>query len=126
MLAIVALLAGRFYGWVWMDPMMGVVGAIVIARWSWQLLRGAGAVLLDTVPDPTRSEAVRARLEQAGDRVADLHLWRVGPGHMALIASIVVDDPRPPTHYKERLHGLVPLSHVTIEIHHCPNHAASR
>ncbi len=121
-LAIVALLTGRFYGWVWMDPMMGVVGAVVIARWSWSLLRGAGAVLLDTVPNPALSEAVRARLEIEGDRVSDLHLWRVGPSHLALIAVIVSDDPQPPTYYKERLRGLPPFSHVTIEVHRCAEH----
>jgi len=123
-LAIAALLAGRFYGWVWMDPLMGIVSAVVISRWSWGLMRGAGAVLLDMVPDPALADAVRARLETDGDRVADLHLWRVGPGHDALIAAIVTDDPQPPATYEQRLHGLVPLSHVTIEVHRCPAHDA--
>ena len=82
-LAIAGLLAGRSYGWVWMDPLMGIVGAIVIARWSWGLLRDAGAVLLDTVPDEALSERIREKLEIDGDRIADLHLWRVGPGHAA-------------------------------------------
>ena len=124
-LAIVALLAGRFYGWVWMDPLMGIVGAIVIARWSWGLLRGAGAVLLDTVPDPELRDTVRARLEDADNRVTDLHLWRVGPGHMAVIAAIVSDDPRPPDQYKERLCGLDVISHITIEVHRCPGHGST-
>jgi cation diffusion facilitator family transporter len=115
-LAITGLLVGRFYGWVWMDPAMGIVGALVIARWSVGLLRGAGAVLLDTVPDEDLAESIRTRLESDGDRVADLHLWRVGPGHMALIVSIATADPRPPAHYRARLAGLAPLSHVTVEV----------
>ena len=118
-LAIVGLLAGRTYGWLWMDPLMGMVGAVVIARWSWGLLRGAGAVLLDTMPDQALSDRIRQSLEQGGDRVSDLHLWRVGPGHMAVIAAVVSDRPREPGHYKARLAGLPQLSHVTIEVHPC-------
>src|SRR3546814_2897003 len=66
----------RSYGWLWMDPLMGIVGSIVIARWSWGLLRGAGAVLLDTMPDSALSGRIRQSLEQGGDRISDLHLWR--------------------------------------------------
>ncbi len=117
-MAIIGLLVGRFYGWVWMDPVMGIVGAVVIARWSVGLLRGAGAVLLDTVPDEDLAQTIRTRLESDGARVADLHLWRVGPGHMALIASIDTAHPRPPAHYRARLAGLAPLSHVTVEVRH--------
>jgi cation diffusion facilitator family transporter len=122
-LAIVALLGGRFMGWVWLDPVIGVVGAIVIARWSWGLIRDAGAVLLDTVPDETLANTIREKLEVDGDRVADLHLWRVGPGHSALIAAIVADRPQSPKIYKERLASLSGLSHITIEVHPCPEHA---
>lgn len=118
-LAIVGLLAGRFYGWLWMDPLMGIVGGVVIARWSWGLLRGAGAVLLDTMPDKALSEQIRHTLEQGGDRVSDLHLWRIGPGHMAVIVSLVSDRPRAPEHYKAKLSGLPQLSHVTVEVHPC-------
>jgi cation diffusion facilitator family transporter len=118
-LAIVALLAGRFYGWVWMDPIMGVVGALVIAHWSFRLLRASGAVLVDVVVDPRMAEQVRAKLEQGSDRVTDLHLWRVGPGHAALIASVVSDHPQSPDAYKARLESLSGLSHVTIEVHTC-------
>jgi cation diffusion facilitator family transporter len=120
-LAIVALLAGRFYGWVWMDPIMGVVGALVIAHWSFRLLRASGAVLVDVVVDPRMAEQVRAKLEQGSDRVTDLHLWRVGPGHAALIASVVSDHPQSPDAYKARLESLSGLSHVTIEVHTCPH-----
>lgn len=118
-LAIVGLLAGRFYGWRWMDPLMGIVGGVVIARWSWGLLRGAGAVLLDTLPDKALAEQIRHTLEHGGDRVSDLHLWRVGPGHMAVIVSLVSDRPRAPEHYKAKLSGLPQLSHVTVEVHPC-------
>lgn len=118
-LAIIGLLAGRFYGWLWMDPLMGIVGGVVIARWSWGLLRGAGAVLLDTMPDKTLSDQIRHTLEHEGDRVSDLHLWRVGPGHMALIVSIVSDRAQSPEHYKRKLSGLPQLSHVTVEVNAC-------
>jgi len=120
-LAIVALLAGRFYGWSWLDPVIGIVGALIIARWSWGLIRSAGAVLLDTVPDAKLADVIRARLEVEGDRLSDLHLWRLGPGHAGLIASIVSDDPKPPSLYKERLAGIAGLSHVTVEVHACPD-----
>ena len=121
-LAIAALLAGRFYGWLWMDPLMGIVGGVVIARWSWGLLRGAGAVLLDAMPDPVISEKIRHILERNGDRLSDLHLWQIGPGHMALIVSIVSDSPQAPDFYKAKLQDLPWLSHITVEIH-CCDHA---
>lgn len=118
-LAIAGLLAGRYYGWVWMDPLMGIVGGVVIARWSWGLLKGAGAVLLDTVPDAATAKAIRHHLEQGGDRITDLHVWRVGPGHMAAIISLVSDRPQEPHHYKGKLAPLKHLSHVTVEVHTC-------
>ena len=117
--AIVALLAGRFYGWVFMDPLMGVVGALVIAHWSIGLMRSAGAVLVDAVPDRKLAALVRRRLEVDGDRVADMHLWRLGPGHTALIAAVVSDQPQSPDAYKARLQGVAGLSHVTVEVHRC-------
>ena len=122
--AILGLLAGRFYGWAWMDAVMGIVGGIMIARWSWGLLRDSGAVLLDTVPDPGLAESIRDRLEIGGDRIADLHLWRVGPGHAAAIVALVSDRPLPPAQYKARLGGLPGLSHVTVEVNRC-DHAAA-
>ncbi len=101
---------------------MGLIGAGVIASWSIGLLRSAGAVLLDIRADPKLAAAIRARLEVDDDLVADLHLWRVGPGHAAVIASVVSDAPQPPAIYKERLQGLAGLSHVTIEVVPCPDH----
>jgi cation diffusion facilitator family transporter len=121
-LAIVALLAGRFYGLVWMDPLMALVGVCVILSWSYGLMRASGAVLLDMVPDRRLEGLIRLRLETGGDRVSDLHLWQLGPGHVGLIAAVVSDRPKPPAVYKRRLSGLHGLSHVTIEVHACEDH----
>ena len=123
-LVIIGLLAGRQFGWVWMDPVMGLIATFVILSWSGSLVRSAGAVLLDVSPDPALSRSITARLEQAGDRVSDLHLWRVGPGHLAAVISLVSDHPNAPGFYKKRLAGLPGLSHVTIEVEPClgPHH----
>ena len=118
-LVIVGLVLGRQFGWVWMDPVMGLLASVVILNWSWTLLRSAGAILLDVCPDPGLGRLIAARLEQKGDRISDLHLWRVGPGHLAAIVSLVSDDPRSPAQYKRRLAGLRGLSHVTIEVERC-------
>jgi cation diffusion facilitator family transporter len=118
-LAIAGLLTGRMFGWIWMDPLMAVIGAVVIASWSYGLIRSTGAVLLDTVPSAQLTEKIRCRLEVAGDRVSDLHLWRVGPGKMALIAAIISDVPQQPDSYKARLADLHGLAHVTVEVHRC-------
>lgn len=118
-LVIVGLVAGRQFGWLWMDPVMGLLATVVILNWSWTLLRSAGAILLDACPDPAMERLIAARLEQKGDRISDLHLWRVGPGHLAAIVSLVSHDPRTPSQYKRRLAGLRGLSHVTIEVERC-------
>lgn len=118
-LAIAGLLAGRYFAWIWMDPAVGILGAIVIARWSWGLMRDAGAVLLDTVPDDRLPAAIKATLEHGDDRVTDLHVWRVGPSHNAAVISVVTHDPQPPAHYKERLSDLRGLCHVTVEVERC-------
>jgi cation diffusion facilitator family transporter len=125
-LAIVALLSGRFFGWTWLDPVIGIVGALVIMLWSVGLLRSAGAVLLDTVPSQSLAAAIGERLEADGDRVADLHLWRLGPGHTGLIVSVVTDRPQPPAAYRARLAEFEGLSHVTVEVHPCPSHAPTK
>ncbi len=121
-LAIVALLAARFYGWGWIDPVVGIVGALVIASWSISLILSSGATLLDMVPDASLSSRIKERLEIDGDRVSDLHIWRVGPGHSAVVASVVTDEPQDPSIYKLRLRGLPRLAHVTVEVHTCPDH----
>ena len=119
-LVIVGLVAGRQFGWVWMDPLMGLVATMVILSWSWTLIRSAGAVLLDVCPDPALARRIASRLEQGSDRVSDLHLWRLGPGHLAAVISIVTHEPLAPDHYKKRLGGLTGLSHVTVEVVPCP------
>lgn len=119
-LVIVGLLAARQLGWLWMDPVMGLVATIVILNWSWSLLRSAGAVLLDASPDGALGATIRSRLETGGDRISDLHLWRLGPGHIAGIISLVSDHPQSPAAYKQRLADLPALSHLTVEVEHCP------
>ena len=121
MLAVIGLTAGRVLGWVWMDPAMGIVGMLVILNWSWSLVRLSGGVLLDTCGPTGSAREIADRLEaEQGDRIADLHLWRVGPGHHAAVVSIVCDRPEPPAAYKARLAGIPGLSHVTIEVLACP------
>ena len=117
-LAIAGLLAGRFLGWTWMDPLIGVVGAVVIAQWSISLMREAGRSLLDAHDNHERLRAIRERIEAGNskDRVTDMHLWSVGPGHDALILSIDAADPATPDDYKVRLADIPRLSHVTIEV----------
>jgi cation diffusion facilitator family transporter len=116
-LAIVGLLAARFCGWVWMDPAVGLVGAIMIASWSIGLIRSASATLLDMVPDTSLASQIREKLEANDERVSDLHIWRLGPGHSALVVSVVSDQPQAPAVYKARLKGLPGVSHVTVEVH---------
>lgn len=114
-LAIAALMAGRYPGWVWMDPAMGIVGAIVIARWSWTLIRDTSAVLLDRTDEHVADE-VRARIEAPGDaRIADLHVWRVGPEAHAAIVSIVGDAGLTRELLERRLAPVHELAHLTIE-----------
>jgi cation diffusion facilitator family transporter len=119
-LVIAGLIAGRQFGWLWMDPLMGLVATVIILSWSWTLVRSAGAVLLDVCPDPALSREIATRLERGSDRVSDLHLWRLGPGHLAAVISLVTHEPHTPDHYKRRLSGLTGLSHVTIEVVPCP------
>ena len=116
-LAIVALMAGRAYDWPWLDPLTGMVGAAVIARWSWGLLRDSGGVLVGMLPPgEDLPEEIRRALETAEDRVVDLHVWQVGPGHHAAIVAIATARPRPLDDYRERLAHLGDLSHLTIEV----------
>jgi cation diffusion facilitator family transporter len=120
-LALIGLGAGRLFGWVWMDPVMGIVGMLVIANWSWNLIGASGAVLLDMRPRDELGREIARRLETGPhDRVSDLHLWRIGPGHNAAIVSIISDHPEPPASYKARLAGIPGLSHITVEVQACP------
>jgi cation diffusion facilitator family transporter len=120
-LAIIALLVAMYAQWVWADPAVGIIGSLVIASWAYGLLRASGAVLLDVHADKNLEMVIRDRLETKGDRVTDLHLWQVGPGHRAAVISVVSDHPLPPATYKRRLGGLRSLSHVTIEVQTCPH-----
>ncbi|MFO1099686.1 MAG: CDF family Co(II)/Ni(II) efflux transporter DmeF [Xanthobacteraceae bacterium] len=121
-LAIGGLLAARSFDWPWIDPVVGIIGGVVIAVWAYGLLRSSGAALLDLVPTPDIAAVVRERLEVEGDRLADLHLWRLGPGHIAVVAAVVSARPQRPDEYKARLRGLAGISHVTVEVHCCPGH----
>jgi cation diffusion facilitator family transporter len=118
-LAIGGLLVARQFQWPWIDPLVGLVGSAVIASWAYNLIRDAGAVLLDVAPDQGVERAIRERLETEGDRVTDLHLWQIGPGHRAAVVSIVSDHPLTPTDYKRRLADIPRLSHVTVEVEPC-------
>lgn len=119
-LAIGALTTGKYLGWTWMDPIMGLVGSLVIARWSFGLLRDSGRVLLDAEVSEVRQREIRELLEtDSDDRVVDLHLWRVGPHHLATIVSLVTHTPKSPEVYKRRLARFHDLVHVTVEIHDC-------
>ncbi len=118
LLAIGALLIGMYLGWSWADAAVGLVGSAVIASWAYGLIRDAGAVLLDVNADRRLEATIRARLESGGDRVTDLHLWQLGPGHRAVVVSIVSNAPLAPAMYKQRLRDLRGLSHVTVEVEH--------
>ncbi len=118
-LAIGGLTAAWFFDWLWIDPVVALVGTIVILSWAYGLMRSAGSVLLDTLPEGHMASRIRERIEVDGDRLSDLHLWRVGPGHTAVILSVVSDAPQPPSVYKGRLSGVKGLSHVTVEVHAC-------
>ena len=119
-LVIVGLLLARAFGWLWMDPLAGIVGACVIASWSYGLIRDTGAVLLDVVPDRGVAESVRRAVEAEGDRLTDLHLWRLGPGHLGAILAVVTALPRGPDFYHRLLARFPALSHVTVEVQQAP------
>jgi len=117
-LVIAGLLLARAFGWLWIDPLAGFIGALVIANWSFGLLRDTGGILLDRTPDPRMAEKVRRVIESEGDRVTDLHLWRLGPGHLGAIVSVATSGTREAAHYRTRLAKFADLSHVTVEVQH--------
>jgi len=120
LLAIAALLAGRYAGLWWMDPVMGCVSSVVIVNWSYSLIKGSGTILLDrTIQADLRKEVCDA-IEQAGDSwVADLHLWQISPRHHAAILSVVTHSPRDPDYYKSLIAHIDRLAHVTVEVNRC-------
>ena len=115
-LVIVGLTLARLFGWLWMDPLAGIAGACVIASWSYGLIRDTGAILLDMTPDRDVLQGIRKAIEAEGDRLADLHLWRLGPGHLGAIVSITTPHARSPRFYRNLLTRFASLSHVTVEV----------
>ncbi|WP_176038380.1 CDF family Co(II)/Ni(II) efflux transporter DmeF [Brucella tritici] len=116
-LAIAALLLGSLYGWLWLDPAMGIVGALVIANWSWGLIKDTGSTLLDYLPeDEDLPEEITEIINREGGEIADLHVWQLGPGHHGAIVSIIAEEPRAPSYYRKKLAAIHDLSHVTVEV----------
>jgi cation diffusion facilitator family transporter len=115
-LVIVGLLLARSFGWLWMDPLAGIIGAFVIASWSYGLVRDTGAILLDMNPDQAMANKLRQVIETEGDQLADLHLWRLGPGHLGAIVSVVTGQAREADYYRNRLAQFKSLSHLTVEV----------
>jgi cation diffusion facilitator family transporter len=115
-LAIIGLVLARAFGWLWMDPVAGIAGALVIANWSYGLIRDTSGILLDMSPDPALADKLYATLESDGDRLTDLHLWRLGPGHLGVVASVVTAKSRDAAFYRAILSRFKALSHVTVEV----------
>lgn len=113
---ITGLVLAKLFGWLWMDPVAGLFGTLVIARWSYGLVRDTGSILLDMVPDKRLAADIRTALEMDGDRLHDLHLWRLGPGHLGATISIATWRERDNGFYRDRLSAFRELSHLTIEI----------
>jgi cation diffusion facilitator family transporter len=119
-LAIGALIFGKYLGWNWLDPLIGIVGALVISRWAYGLIRETGTILLDGSISAKELAAIKEKIESALDnRIADMHVWKVGPAHYAAILSIVTHYPQKIEYYRELLHDFTNLSHLTVEIHNC-------
>jgi cation diffusion facilitator family transporter len=115
-LVIVGLSLGWYLGWTFMDPVVGLVGAVVIAAWAYTLIRDTGAILLDMNPDRSMAERMRAIVEADGDRLTDLHLWRLGPGHLGAILSVATQRSRGADYYQSLLKRFRALSHVTVQV----------
>ena len=120
-LAIFALLGGKYYGLTWLDPVMGMVGAVVVGRWAVGLLRETARVLLDHRADQSLHADILRRIEQGGDiRVRDLYVWNVGPRRLAAHVTVEDSAPRPPEYYKGLVAEVEHLEHLTVEVHSCP------
>jgi cation diffusion facilitator family transporter len=116
-LAIAALTLGKFFGWYWLDPFMGIVGALVITRWSYGLLVETSGILLDKNIDKEVIASIQNRIEvEADNRVADIHVWKLGPKDYAAILSLVTHFPKDPAHYKKLLDDFDQLAHITVEV----------
>ena len=122
LLAIFALLGGKYLGQVWLDPFMGVVGAVLVVCWSWGLLRSSAHVLLDMQAPAEVRDAMKQAIEAESDnRVSDLHVWAVGPGIYTAEIAVVTSTPQAPDHYAKLLPHGISLVHVTVEVHACPS-----
>ena len=117
-LVIVGLLLARAFGWLWMDPLAGMIGACVIASWSFGLIRDTGAILLDMNPDRSMTANLKRSIESDGDQLVDLHLWRLGPGHLGAIVSVATAKQQEAQYYRAKLARFRSLSHLTIEVRH--------
>ncbi|MDE2563348.1 MAG: CDF family Co(II)/Ni(II) efflux transporter DmeF [Sphingomonadales bacterium] len=115
-LVIVGLILARTFGWLWMDPIAGLIGAFVIASWSYGLIRDTGAILLDMQPNARTANRMRHEIEEFGDKVVDLHLWRLGPGHLGAIVAVATKTDRDAAFYRARLAHIPSLSHLTVEV----------
>lgn len=125
LLAIFALLAAKYFGLVQIDPLMGIVGAVLVTWWSVGLLRASSAVLLDRQGPEMLRQKIRERIQAVdGCQVTDLHVWEIGPGIYSVILAIAASDPQPPAYYKQMLPAGIDLVHVTVEVN--PSGAAAR
>ena len=115
-LVITGLVLARGFGWMWMDPLAGMIGALVISNWSFGLARDTGRILLDMNPDQRITGEVREAIEATGDRLLDLHLWRLGPGHLGAVVSVLTSETRDCAYYRALLKDFKSLSHVTVEV----------
>jgi cation diffusion facilitator family transporter len=116
LLVIAGLVLARAFGWLWMDPLAGIIGAVVIASWSYGLIRDTARILLDMTPDQHMANNLKETIEAEGDLLADLHLWRLGPGHLGAIVSVCTDQARGQDYYRAKLVKFRALSHLTIEV----------
>ncbi len=121
-LAVIGLLLAKYAGWVRIDPIIGIIGAGIIAQWAYQLVSSTASVLVDRQTDDAIARQIRERIEADGDsQIADLHVWPVAPGHMAAIVSVVSHEKNSSEYYKDKLHDM-PLDHLTIEVNECKAH----
>ena len=120
LLAIIALVSGKYFGWDWLDPIMGIVGAVIITRWSYGLLKQTGPILLDGSIEETYKASIKETIEKDSDnQISDIHIWKVGANHYAAIISVVTHFPKSTEYYKQLLNDFHKLSHITIEVNAC-------
>lgn len=120
LLAIIALVSGKYFGWDWLDPVMGIVGAVIITRWSYGLLKQTGPILLDGSIEESYQASIKETIERDSDnQISDIHIWKVGANHYAAIISVVTHYPKSTEYYKELLNDFHKLSHITIEVNAC-------